>query len=100
MKQMNGGKQSERGQELVKGSGHGRQKVDTAGTQPAEQGNCRRTQPADSPPGSGLKTNGPLLADRAARTQQLPQMTSASRRAGKWGECKGVGTEEGGLRPT
>ena len=37
---------------------------------------------------------------RPCSKQQLPQMTSASRRAGKWGECKGVGTEEGGLRPT
>ena len=36
-------------------------------TKPAEQGNCRQTQPADSPPGSGLKeTSGPQLAGRAA----------------------------------
>ena len=51
---MDGGKQTERGQEHEKGSGHGRQRM-AAGTQPAEQGNCRRTQPEDSPLGSGLK---------------------------------------------
>ena len=80
-----------------------------AGTQPAEQNHCRRThsllnkalqatQPADSPPGSGLKTHGPPLAGFAAKTQ-LPTMM-ADRRAGKWGECEGVGTQEGGCRPT
>ena len=68
---MNGGKNDE-------GSGHGRQKV--AGKQkPAEQA-LQATQPADSPPGSGLKTHGPQIAGLAAKTQ-LP-MTSASRRAG------------------
>ena len=40
-------------------------------------------QPADSPPGTGLKTHGPQMAGLAANNQ--PQMTSASRRAGKWG---------------
>jgi len=39
------------------GSGYGRQRV-TAGTQPAEQSHCRRTQPADPPSGTGLITNG------------------------------------------
>ena len=29
-----------------------------------------------------------------------PQMTSASRHAGKWGEHSGAGSHEGGLRPT
>ena len=39
-----------------------------AGTQPAEQGHCRRTQPADSPPGTGLKTSSQQLAGLAAKT--------------------------------
>ena len=29
---------------------------------------CRRTQPADSPPGTGLKTNGHQMAGLAAKT--------------------------------
>ena len=53
---MNGGKQTERGQELMRAVGMAGKEW-TAGTQPAEQGNCRRTQPADSPPGTGLSTN-------------------------------------------
>ena len=40
----------------------------TAGTQPAEQNRCRQTQPADSPPGTGLKTNSQQLAGLAATT--------------------------------
>ena len=56
---MNGGKNDE-------GSGHGRQKV-AAGTQPAEQALQANTA-GGSPPGSGLKTNGPQLAGFAATT--------------------------------
>ena len=41
-----------------------------AGTQPAEQSHCRRTQPADSPPGTGLKKhNSQQLAGLAAKQQ-------------------------------
>ena len=32
---------------------------------------CRQTQPADSPPGTGLKTTGHQLAGLAAKPQQL-----------------------------
>ena len=39
-----------------------------ANKKPAEQGNCRRTQPADSPPGTGLETNSQQLAGLAAKT--------------------------------
>jgi len=70
-------KQTERGQELLKGSGHGRQRE--AGKHSLQNSNCRQhrllnkatqaTQPADSPPGTGLKqTNGPQLAGLAAKT--------------------------------
>ena len=62
-KQMNGGKAN------LNGGKNLMRAVGMAGTQPAEQGSCRQTQPADSPPGTGLKTtNGPQLAGLAART--------------------------------
>ena len=91
LKQMNG-----RGQELLRRAVGMAGKMAGRQTKPAEQNHCRRTQPADSPLGTGLKTHGPQMAGLAAKTQ--PQMTSASRRAGKWGECDG--TQKGGLRPT
>ena len=72
----------------------------TAGkTQPAEQGTAGKHSQRILRPAQASKH----MAHRWPALQQkqpLPQMTSASRRAGKWGECKGVGTEEGGLRPT
>ena len=50
-----GAKQSKlNGGKNVEGSGHGMAKA-SRHTKPAEQGRCRRTQPADSPPGTGLK---------------------------------------------
>ena len=52
---LNGAKQLNGGKNVDEGSGHGRQRV-TAGTQPAEQA-LQATQPADSPPGTGLTTN-------------------------------------------
>ena len=52
-----------------------------AGTQPAEQSRYRRTQPADSPPGTGLKettaTRWPASQQNIGRRQSWP----ASRRA-------------------
>ena len=51
-----------------------------ANKKPAKQGNCRRTQPADSPSGSGIKTNGHRWP-ASQRKQQLPQSWPASRRA-------------------
>ena len=60
------------------------------------------TQPADSPPGSGLKThNSQQLAGLAAK--QWPQTKLACLSpcsAGRWGECSGAGSQEGGCRPT
>ena len=62
---------------------------------------CRQTQPADSPPGTGLKTNGPQLAGLAAITTAADDLACLSPcSAGRWGECSGVGTQEGGCRPT
>ena len=87
-KQMNGlgakHTANERGQELVKGSGHGRQngrqakhsllnkalQADTAGRLSA------RHRPQNKRPTVGRP-----------RSEQQPQMTSASRRAGKWGSA-------------
>ena len=43
---------TERGQELMRAVRMAWQR--RAGTQPAEQGHCRRTQPADNLPGTGL----------------------------------------------
>ena len=37
-------------------------------TKPAEQGKCRRTQPADSPSGTGLNNNSQPVAGFAANT--------------------------------
>ena len=51
----------------MKGSGHGRQNGKQANTARRTR-HCRRTQPADAPPGTGLKTTGHQLAGRAART--------------------------------
>ena len=39
-----------------------------AGTHSLQNRHCRQTQPADSPPGPGLKTHGHQLAGLAART--------------------------------
>ena len=53
----------------------------TGKTQPEEQ-QLQATQPAESPPGTGLKTNGHQLAGLAAKKQQLPdERRSLSRRA-------------------
>ena len=81
---MDGGKQNERGKMM-------RRAVGMAGKMAGRQTKSllnkplQATQPVDSPPGTGLKTHGPQMAGLAANNQ--PQMTSASRRAGKWGEC-------------
>ena len=53
-----GAKQHGRGLVNVEeGSGHGMawQRVNSRQTKPAEQGRCRRTQPADNPTGTGLE---------------------------------------------
>ena len=92
-----GSKQNtERGQDVEKGSGHGRQKM-AAGTQPAEQALQANTAGGLS---ARLRPQNkrPQMTGLAAK-QQLPQTMSACR-AGKWGECRGTGSHEGGLRPT
>ena len=48
-----GAKQNLTGANDEEGSGHGMAKA-SRHTQPAEQGRCRRTQPADDPTGTGL----------------------------------------------
>ena len=60
-------KNTERGQNLRRAVGMAGKKASRQ-TKPAEQGSCRQTQPADSPSGTGLKTNGPQLAGGAAKT--------------------------------
>ena len=59
-------KASERGQEHVKGSGDGMAKASRHTA--CRTGHCRQTQPADSPPGTGLKINSQQLAGLAAKT--------------------------------
>ena len=70
MKQMNGRGQSKMngGKMLMRAVGMAGKDGKAGKTQPAEQSHCRRTQPADSPPGTGLTTNSPQLAGLAART--------------------------------
>ena len=62
------------------GSGHGMAKA-SRHTQPAEQGRCRRTQPADNPTGTGLKettaSSWPASQQNNSRRRRWP----ASRRA-------------------
>ena len=50
----NGASKLERGQ-MMRGAVGMAGKVAGRQTKPAEQGNCRRTQPADSPLGTGLE---------------------------------------------
>jgi len=74
---MDGGKANLNGGKMLMGSGYGRQRWQQAHS--PQNNNCRQhrllnkatqaTQPADSPPGTGLKqTNGPQLAGLAAKT--------------------------------
>ena len=62
---MDGGKQNERGKMLMRAVGLAGKMA--AGKQPAEQALQANTV-GGSPPGSGLKTNGPQLAGGAAKT--------------------------------
>ena len=64
-----GAKQNERGQTDEKGSGHGMAKVAGKQTKPAEQGRCRRTQPADDLTGTGLEaTQQPAVGRPRSKT--------------------------------
>ena len=58
---------------------------------PAEQGRCRRTQPADDPTGTGL-------AAKQQPADDVGRLSPCS--AGWWREYGGAGHSEGGLRPT
>ena len=55
---------------------------------------CRQTQPADSPPGTGLKETATV--GRPCSKQQLPTTSCTSRRAGKWGECNVLALRKAG----
>ena len=92
------GKQTERGQDDERGSGHGRQRMDSRHTA------CRTALQADTASGlsARLRPHNKRTAHSwpaAQQEQQLLQMTSASRRAGKWGECSGTATKAGADLP-
>ena len=88
---MNGGKNLMRavGMAGKNGSRHTARRTGTAG---------KHSQRILRPAQASQQTNGPQLAGRAAKTTAADDL--ACRRAGKWGECSGIGTQEGGLRPT
>ena len=92
---MNGAKQDERGQER-------RRAVGMAGkTQPAEQGTAgihsRRTlRPAQA--SKQTATDGRPRSKTTTAATKLACLSPCS--AGRWGECRGTGSQEGGLRPT
>ena len=72
-----------------------------AGTQPAEQATAGGHSQRILRPAQASRNNGQQLAGLAAK--QWPQMMLAGLSpcsAGKWRECNGIGTQEGGLRPT
>ena len=96
---MDGAKQLN-GARTVEGSGHGRQRWQQANKKPAEQATAGGHSRQTLRPAQASKNKRMALSWPASQQKRQLQMTSASRRAGKWGECKGVGTEEGGLRPT
>ena len=89
---------TEREQDVEMGSGDGRQRWQ-ANKQPAEQGTAGRHSRRTLRSAQASK-NHTAHSWPALQQKQPLQMTSASHRAGKWGECKDVGTQEGGLRPT
>ena len=64
---------TERGKLNDEGSRYGMAKVGRQ-TQPAEQGRCRQTQPADDPTGTGLVVNNSRRSDR-----YRPRSKTASR---------------------
>ena len=67
------------GKNVEKGSGHDMAKGGQAHS--LLNKHCRQTQPADSPPGTGLKTNSQQLAGLAAKTTAARGCRPASRRA-------------------
>ena len=74
-------------------------------TQPAEQGRCRQTQPADDPTGTGLvettAADDPAGTGLAAKQQPQMKLDGLSPcNASWWRECGGAGHLEGGLGPT
>ena len=83
MKQMNGGKQNEWGKNLMRAVGMAG-KVWQA-TTARRTGTAGRHSQRTLRPVQASKKQRPQMTGLAANKQ--PQMTSASRRAGKWGEC-------------
>ena len=53
--ELNGASKLEWGQEVMRAVGMAGKMGKAGKTQPAEQNNCRQTQPADSPSGTGLE---------------------------------------------
>ena len=83
-KNWTGAKQTERGQDVDEGSGHGRQRVKAGTTQPAEQSTAGRHSQRILRPAQASKqtaTDGRPRSETTAADQHRP----ASRRAGKWG---------------
>ena len=74
-----GAKQNEPGANDEKGSGHGMARASRQ-TKPAEQGRCRRTQPADDATGTGLEAKQ-QPADGRPRSKTTASSWPASRRA-------------------
>ena len=83
------------------GSGHGMAKVSRQ-AKPAEQGRCRRTQPADDLPGTGLEAKQPAVGRPRSKTTASRWPWPASRHAVQvdGGSAVVLATQEGGLRPT
>ena len=95
---MNWGKQTERGQELMRAVGMAGKGV-TAGTQPADQAMQANTASGFSVRLRPRRNKRPTVG-RPCSKQQQPQSCPASCRAGRWGGVQCVGTQEGGCRPT
>ena len=93
-------KQTGWGQTVVKGSVHGMAKASRHTA--CRTNHCRRTWPADSPPGTGLKkqTASRWPASQRNNSCQMTLVGLSPCSAGRWGECSGAGSQEGGCRPT
>ena len=79
--ELNGAKQTERGQELMRAVGMAG-KMASRQTQPAEQGTAgRHSRRTLRPAQASQQTNGPQLAGGAAKTTAADQRRPASRRA-------------------
>ena len=96
-------KQNERGQELVKGSGHGMAEMagkGWTGTQPAEQALQANTAGGLSARHRPQNYSQQLAGLAAKQWPQTKLACLSPCSAGRWGECNGAGSQEGGCRPT